>query len=84
MLDHGGEPISHGYRRLHDRDHSLREALLAAGIVALVIAVNGVLALLFFELCRALGIWEPAVPVSTDEVMNGLSGWLRQRAPVPA
>jgi hypothetical protein len=53
-----GEPISRGQLdRAAAERRALRDALFAAGLFAVVVLVNGLLAILGIEALQALGAW---------------------------
>lgn len=76
----GGEPISHGQLDRHAAGRrALRDTLFGVAFFAVVVLVNGILAILFIALMQAIGWWGPSESEATQDAMAGLSARIRVR-----
>jgi hypothetical protein len=82
-----GEPVTRGRRDVRAAERkALEDALFAAGLFALVVLVNGILAIIAIAFLQAAGLWggtaeeiEGAASALSELVRVsrlGLTGWL--------
>lgn len=75
-----GEPISHGQLdRAAVERRALKDVLFAVGLFAVVVLVNGLLAILFIELMQVIGWWGAPTSEASQDAMGGPCARMRIR-----